>query len=656
MKNYIITLLITTLFTLGLNSTINAQINQYLLVTVENSFSVQSLNDNDEFNNLKTLFDIYSVEQAFSNSRKEELRQVFTFRCNCDYIELAQKIERNYSTLKTPEVVYETELLTDIPNDYNLTFASDYSLELIQAKEAWGITTGNPEVIIGISDSNYDLSHGELGEEVAYVQQNLTNPNMTHGTAVATSASGATNNAEGKSSIGYNTKLSLHDMSYNGVLNAKNNGAKVINLSWASSCYHISYHQQVIDEVLEAGAIVVAAAGNGGTCGGPSNLVYPAAYDGVISVSSIGPNYNHEQITGNLNSTHQHNEKVDICAPGYSIPVAFPNNQYTTSSGTSFAAPLVTGTIGLMLSVNPRINHCEADYILKQNALNIDSLNEPYQGLLGAGALNAYKSVQHAVDFETTEIYGTVVPLADKPLGSLNIIVESELPIDHYNHEIISTYTDSTGREINTYDVFITYQNGCVFKSSFIDDQVDFFDDSIIVLPVEGLEIAAEIVEENALVSWSTESENNNSHFELYKSFDGITWELINSEEGVGNSNTVSSYSYRDNGMLKSLQYYRLVQYDFNGNSFQSDIVSLVYEIKNEISMHPNPCTISTQIISQNEIKQINLIDGFGKILESIVVNNTEYQIQTAQLKEGLYTVLIQFENGEYDSQKLIVR
>jgi subtilisin family serine protease len=646
---------LTVLLITNLTSGVNAQMNQYLLVAVENTTSLTELNRNDDYIALAAQYNFHSVEQAFSNSKNEELRKVFAFKCDCSYTDLSNEMKKRSTTFIQPEIVEETEVLGHIPNDYSLVFSPDYSLDLIQASAAWEITTGNPNIVIGITDSNYDLNHVELSQQVNYIEPNLNHSNITHGTAVATTASGATDNSKGKSAIGYNTKLSLHSMSYNGVLNARNQGAKVVNLSWSSGCSFVSYHQSVIDELFEDGVIIVAAAGNGSTCGGPDNLVYPAAYNNVIAVTSIGATMKHEQIEGNINSTHQHNASVDIAAPGYGIPLAFPNNTYGTGTGTSFASPMVSGTIGLMLSVNDKLNPCEAEIILKNTALNIDSLNESYEGKLGAGLLNAYKAVKVAQDFQTTSVFGEVFPDPNNTTGSLNIIVNGDAPIESYYADLKHSDTSASGEIENTYTVFITYETGCELKVPFKSTDAEYYNDSIIVLPVEQLILQANQVNNQAEITWSTESESNNSHFELYKSTDGFNWELIHTEAGMGYSASQTTYSFIDSDKLQAIQYFQLHQYDFNGHKTLTDIVSLSAEVTNEVHLYPNPCSIQATIESDEEISSISIRDHLGKIVQQLTPNSRRMNISTDQLNDGVYYLTLELKNGTFETKKLIV-
>src|SRR5690606_30918152 len=213
------------------------------------------------------------------------------------------------------------------PNDYSTIFEDDYALNLINAQAAWDVTHGDSSIIIAVSDQNFSVEHEELVGKIHHYDTTNTSPE-THGTAVAITAAGNTDNTTGKSSIGFNSELALYRMSFNDILTATYSGSRVINVSWASGCYPSSYVQMIMDEAYTNGSVIVCAAGNGGTCGGPSNLVYPAACNNVISVTSIGPNDNHERFIGDSTSTHQHNSTVDIAVPGYDIGLSTAPGYY----------------------------------------------------------------------------------------------------------------------------------------------------------------------------------------------------------------------------------------------------------------------------------------------------------------------------------------
>ncbi|MDA8715383.1 S8 family peptidase [Flavobacteriales bacterium] len=356
--------------------------------------NIEALKASEDFIEVSNQFDI-SIEQILPSSRKPALLKVFEFSCNCNetdlYIALT-KVSKIENIEYGPK--YETLVL---PNDYHLAFSNMYALDLINAEDAWSMTHGDPTVGVAISDQNYDVSHEELVG--SYIYYDASNTSSTgHGTAVATMVAGNTNNALGFSSIGYDLNLGLYQMNINEALNASYAGAQVINLSWTSGCTYNAFIQDAVNEIYDNGTFIVAAAGNGPTCGGASNLVYPASYDNVFAVTSIGNNDNHEKIIGNPSSTHQHNVTVDLCAPGYDVPITAAPGWYLHASGTSYAAPLVTGTVGLMLSVNPCLTNLEIETFLKLSSVNVDAQNPSYIGLIGTGRLDAAAAVLMALN------------------------------------------------------------------------------------------------------------------------------------------------------------------------------------------------------------------------------------------------------------------
>ena len=331
--------------------------------------------------------------KAFPSSREASLQRVYEFTSDCNEVDLYTALHK-VPGITEIEYAPKFETLSE-PNDYSSAFGSNWALDMIQANGAWFITNGNANVNIAISDQNFYTNHEELVGKINYYD-NTNTATKTHGTAVATIAAGNTNNSTGLASIGYNSSLSLYRMNYNDMLIASYAGAKVLNLSWTSGCTYNMYAQAVINEIYANGTFIVASAGNGTTCGNADNLVYPAAYNHVFAVTSVGAQDNIERVIGNPNTRHQTNQSVDICAPGHNVPLTAAPGWYLYSSGTSFAAPYVTGTVGLMIAANPNITNDEIDSILRVSATNIDSLNPAYIGKIGAGRLNSADAVTMA--------------------------------------------------------------------------------------------------------------------------------------------------------------------------------------------------------------------------------------------------------------------
>lgn len=380
MKKIIINL---SLLALGLimSNIVTAQ-NSSVWATVE---SLETLKQDEAFQSLEQELNL-TYEQALPSSRQKHLQKVYEFKCDCDEVDLYVSMHK-VNSVKKIEYGPKYESLSE-PNDYNiLNSNTSWHLDLINAQLAWQFTTGGAD--IAISDQNYfampDNMHEELAGAVTYYDTTNTS-SQGHGTAVAIAAAGNTNNGVGISSIGYNSTLSLYRMNYGEVLTASYNGAKVINLSWTSGCVYNQYIQDAIDEVYNNGTFIIAAAGNGTTCGGATNLVYPAALENVFAVSSVGHDDSH---IGSNGVSHQHNSSVDIMAPGYAVPISAAPGWYLFGNGTSYASPIVAGTVSLMISINPDITNQEIEDILSETAWNIDDINPDFIGQMGAGRLNA---------------------------------------------------------------------------------------------------------------------------------------------------------------------------------------------------------------------------------------------------------------------------
>jgi subtilisin family serine protease len=416
------------------------------------------LKSKDEIlNTIITRNKVKSVEYVFSNSRNPELQKVVQFTCDCTVENLYADLVNKSKAVRGVEIAPIYESLVD-PNDYSAVFTSDYALDLINARGAWDVTTGSSDVIIGVSDQNFEVTHEELAGKVLFYDATNT-ATKTHGTAVAITAAGNTNNGIGKSSIGYNSSLKLYRMNYNDALAASYAGARVLNLSWTSGCTFNSYAQAAIDEIWNNRTFIVASAGNGTTCGGASNLVYPAAYNHVFAVTSIGPNDNHERTPGNPATTHQHNSSVDICAPGYDVAISAAPGWYLTNSGTSYAAPYVSGTVALMVAANPCITNEEIETLLRESAVNIDELNPSYAGQLGAGRLNAAMAVSRAKSMTQLEIESEVYSLGCTPnSGKIQVLNGVYNPEVNFEYQWSNGATTSSLMDLpnGTYTVILT--------------------------------------------------------------------------------------------------------------------------------------------------------------------------------------------------------
>ena len=426
----------------------------------------QLTSSNIELNALILSLNIIKLEQLVPSSKNKELLKVYEITCNCAEDALKEGMLKlngivsqvvagpNYAPLYTPD-------------DYNVEFANDYALDLINAQGAWNTTHGDSAIAIAISDQNFNVAHEELVGKVVHYNANNTTT-ATHGTAVSILAAGNTDNQVGKSAIGFNSSLALYEMNFNEVLAASYAGYDVINISWTSGCFYNQIMQDIINEAYGNGSFIIAAAGNGSTCGGADQLVYPASLDHVFSVTSIGATDNHQKIIGDPLSTHQHNAAVDLSAPGYNVAISAAPGWYLTSSGTSFAAPQVSGTVALMLSVNPCLSNVDIENILKNSSQNIDAINPNYVGKIGAGRLDAAAAVAMALQFsDPLELHGSSVFNCSDLLTEIGINPtggQTPYHIQWSNNFIGST---QDGISNGDFQVIVTDAHGCIRDTTF---------------------------------------------------------------------------------------------------------------------------------------------------------------------------------------------
>ena len=498
MKHLVLAVLTTMSFGLVAQNNVWVKIPNY---ETKRSLITQTLAD----------LNITYIKQAFPSSRNKEMQQVYEVACNCNVNDLLVATSKN-TMFVNPELGPHYQTLYT-PNDISMNLY-DYALNSINAEQAWDISTGDTNIIIAITDANYYFNHEELGGKVSYRTVDNYSSDYTHGTAVAITAAGNTNNWAGKSSIGYNSRLQLRVMDYNELLEATYSGARIINASWTSGCYPSYYAQQIIDEVYANGSVIVAAAGNGGTCGSASNEVYPASYNHVISVTSIGPNNNHERTIGNPGTTHQHNIEVDICAPGYDVALSVAPGQYISGNGSSFAAPLVSGTIALMLDVNPCLSVDQIEYILKQTSdSSIYSVNQSYTGLLGTGKLNAAAAVTMAKRFNTINAELKTEVNCPLQIKQAKVQINTEYPPYTF---LWSTGAVTDKIEIDTtniYSVEVTDNKGCKF---YAEQSIEIYTEiatqsSINHVTCYGMENGSVSIESNGTYAYYWSNGDNNS-------------------------------------------------------------------------------------------------------------------------------------------------
>jgi len=325
------------------------------------------------------------------------------------------------------------------PNDPAFTGAAPFGdpsfqqwgLKNIKAPAAWDITTGDPQIFVGLIDSGIDYDHPDLTRQLGfnydeyYGDQNVDDDNngfvddllgvdLTrnnanplddngHGTHVAGILGAHSNNQQGIAGVAWKTgivPIKVVDSNGQGTLAALiqgiyyavDRGASVLNISLGSPSPSQAL-EVAISYARSNGVIVVAAAGNESS-NNDTTPVYPASIlsDNVISVAASGQN-------DALGSFSNYGARtVDIAAPGVAImsTIIRPSENkrgYQTLSGTSMATPHITGVVLLMLAANFNLQASEIRTLLLSTA---DAIPELKDKVIAGGRVNAFAAVRAA--------------------------------------------------------------------------------------------------------------------------------------------------------------------------------------------------------------------------------------------------------------------
>ncbi len=338
-------------------------------------------------------------------------------------------------------------------------FSNQYYLEMINAIDAWDITKGDSSIIVTITDQPIETNHEDMdSSRIKRIIGGTAFENRAHGMAVA-GIMFADHNDKGIAGIapnvsivgvatrnmfGAHSDIELKDFS----ITAAEEGSILFNHSWENSGQFTQYKDGFIKQIAYSDIIHIAAAGNKGE---QINAV-PAVFSDMYVVGAIDQSLNrwgwsnygielkivgpNGEIGQNIVEQHPCYDGIESINLGlealkmrgdiwtldlsgqsgynpgnYNVnttdcwgnfeheynPVS--NNNYMNDfSGTSANAPMVTGTVALMLSVNPNLNRDAIFTILNNTAVKVPAMGtNNFDTLYGYGMLDVYAAVKEAL-------------------------------------------------------------------------------------------------------------------------------------------------------------------------------------------------------------------------------------------------------------------
>ncbi|MFB1050119.1 S8 family peptidase [Paraliobacillus sp. JSM ZJ581] len=239
-------------------------------------------------------------------------------------------------------------------------------VKMIQAPDIWKETKGEG-VTIAILDTGCDTKHIELSNRIIGGKNFTTDDGGNakifedyngHGTHVAGTIAASLNH---RGVVGVSPKVNLlivkvldkdgngeYDWIIKGIKYATAQQVDIISMSLGGADDLPALHKVIKKAVLHHDIPIVCAAGNDGDGNQQTNeFSYPAYYNEVISVGAIDSEHRSSRFTNS-------NSNIDLVAPGEDITSTYLNGGYAILSGTSMAAPHVTGALALIKNVTTR--------------------------------------------------------------------------------------------------------------------------------------------------------------------------------------------------------------------------------------------------------------------------------------------------------------
>lgn len=294
-----------------------------------------------------------------------------------------------------------------------------WNIEEVGIPEAWQYTNGSSEIVVAIIDSGIDFTHPDLvnctWENLEEIPNNgLDDDNngyiddivgwdfldgdndprppspptkaSKHGTFIA-GLIAADNDADLFVGVAPNVKIMplrflRSDLTFlyddwekfvEAIDYAIENGAHIINLSLQANGIPPQNVYEAIKRAFAANVCVVGVTGN--IYLDKTEVQYPGNYSEVIAVSAT-------TFTGEIADFSTYGPQTEICAPGKDVySITGYESTIVTGSGTSFAAPLVSGAIALMLSLNSSLTITEIRQILQSSCTDLGEVGrDPYYG------------------------------------------------------------------------------------------------------------------------------------------------------------------------------------------------------------------------------------------------------------------------------------
>ena len=325
------------------------------------------------------------------------------------------------------------------PNPSSAEFKANYGLTMINAASAYAAGATGKGVTVAVIDSGVNSAYADLAPNLSPQsididsRRNNLGGGVAHGTDVA-GVVGASLNGQGTVGVAYQASI-LAIRADNNCANpiattppclyvpkqladainyAVSRGARVINLSIAQDKLSGPALEQAFANAARRGVVMVVAAGNAGDFRPRQPAQYAIEFPAsVVAVGAVGST----QTLASFSNRAGGYAKEYMVAPGVDIVTGCIAGACDSDSGTSFAAPHISGALALLLQAFPNLTGPQALAILEKTA---DDLGAPGVDLVyGFGLLDLKKAFQ--------PVGGLKVPVAGMRTADAAALVGSSL-------------------------------------------------------------------------------------------------------------------------------------------------------------------------------------------------------------------------------------
>lgn len=173
-------------------------------------------------------------------------------------------------------------------------------------------------------------------------------------------------------------------------------------------------------------------------------------------------------------------------------------------------------------------------------------------------------------------------------------------------------------------------------------------------LPIELTTFTGYPTSDGNQLEWSTATETNNNYFDVERSADGAEFTKIASVNGNGNSTSTLNYNLLDPTPASGINYYRLKQVDFDGNSTYSNIISIEDETwgNTVIQVYPNPSNDIVHIIASENIVSFSIYNMLGELVFTSA--SDQNNIQFNPISKGIYLIKAFTQDGKVSSARFV--